>query len=145
MIRAFITGIILAAPTVAAAEVLDVRPVTEGVWAIVGEKEQRSPENLGNNATFGLVVTDAGAVLIDPGGSWQGAEMLHDAIRSVTDQPVTYVINTGGGIVRLNPPDRVGTRSFGCLRVALLGDNQANKGVLSERRDSGRQEIGQSV
>ncbi|MET4103908.1 glyoxylase-like metal-dependent hydrolase (beta-lactamase superfamily II) [Roseovarius sp. MBR-78] len=70
--------------------------MAEGVWAIVGEKEQRSPENLGNNATFGLVVTEAGAVLIDPGGSWRGAETLHDAIRSVTDQPVVHVINTGG-------------------------------------------------
>ena len=96
MIRALISGVILAAPTFAGAEVLDVRPVTEGVWAIVGEKEQRSPENLGNNATFGLVVTEAGTVLIDPGGSWRGAEALHDAIRSVTDQPVTHVINTGG-------------------------------------------------
>ena len=96
MIRALVAGVILAAPTFAAAEVLDMRPVTEGVWAIVGEKEQRSPENLGNNATFGLIVTEAGAVLIDPGGSWRGAETLHDAIRSVTDQPVTHVINTGG-------------------------------------------------
>jgi glyoxylase-like metal-dependent hydrolase (beta-lactamase superfamily II) len=96
MIRALIAGVILAAPTFAAADVLDVRPVTEGVWAIVGEKEQRSPENLGNNATFGLVVTEAGTVLIDPGGSWRGAEALHDAILSVTDQPVTHVINTGG-------------------------------------------------
>ena len=33
---------------------------------------------------------------MDPGGSWQGAEMLHEAIRTVTDQPVEYVINTGG-------------------------------------------------
>ena len=96
MIRALVTVVILAAPTFAAAEVLKVQPVTDGVWAIVGEKEQRSPENLGNNATFGLVVTDAGAVLIDPGGSWRGAEALHDAIRSVTDQSVTHVINTGG-------------------------------------------------
>jgi glyoxylase-like metal-dependent hydrolase (beta-lactamase superfamily II) len=96
MIRALIAGVVVAAPTFVAAEVLDVRPVTEGVWAIVGEKEQRSPENLGNNATFGLVVTEAGAVLIDPGGSWRGAEALHDAIRSVTDQSVTHVINTGG-------------------------------------------------
>ncbi|MCA1300812.1 MBL fold metallo-hydrolase [Stappia indica] len=96
MIRALIAGFVVVAPTFVAAEVLDVRSVTEGVWAIVGEKEQRSPENLGNNATFGLVVTDAGAVLIDPGGSWRGAEALHDAIRSVTDQPVTHVINTGG-------------------------------------------------
>ncbi len=72
------------------------QPVTDGVWAVVGEKEQRSHENLANNATFGLVATEAGAVLIDLGGSWKGAAALHDAVRAVTDQPVAYVINTGG-------------------------------------------------
>lgn len=85
-----------AMPLAAYADVLDIQPVTENVWAIVGPLEQRNPENLGNNATFGLVVTDAGAVLMDPGGSWQGAEMLHDTIHQITDAPVTHVINTGG-------------------------------------------------
>ena len=96
MIRALAAAIVLVAPTFAVAGVLEIKPVTEGVWAIVGEKEQRSPANLANNATFGLVVTTDGAVLIDPGGSWRGAEALHDAIRSVTSQRVTHVINTGG-------------------------------------------------
>lgn len=96
MIRALVIAATLAAPSVAVGEGLDVQTVTEGVWAIVGETEQRSPENLGNNATFGLVATGAGAVLIDPGGSWQGAQALQDAIRGVTGLPVTHVINTGG-------------------------------------------------
>jgi glyoxylase-like metal-dependent hydrolase (beta-lactamase superfamily II) len=96
MIRALITATIFVIPTIAAAGTLEIQPVTKGVWAFVGEKQQRNPKNLANNATFGLVITDAGAVLIDPGGSWKGAEALHGAIRSVTDQPVTHVINTGG-------------------------------------------------
>lgn len=96
MIRLLVIATVLAAPTIAASEGLDIEPVTEGVWAIVGEIAQRSPENLANNATFGLVVTEAGAVLIDPGGSWNGAEALHDVVLSLTDQPVTHVINTGG-------------------------------------------------
>ncbi|MFW5750616.1 MAG: MBL fold metallo-hydrolase, partial [Planctomycetota bacterium] len=96
MIRAPVAAVVLVAPSIALADVLDVEPVTDDVWAIVGPLEQRSPENLGNNASFGLVVTADGAVLIDPGGSWQGAEALHDAIRGVTDQPVTHVVNTGG-------------------------------------------------
>ena len=75
---------------------LEVQRVTDGVWAFVGEMDQRSPENLANNATFGLVETEQGAVLIDPGGSWQGAEALADVIRGVTTQPVVYVIDTGG-------------------------------------------------
>ena len=96
MIRAFVAAAILAVPTVTVADVLDVQPVTDDVWAIVGPTEQRNPENLANNATFGLVVTPDGAVLMDPGGSYKGAAMLHDAVRKITDQPVQYVINTGG-------------------------------------------------
>lgn len=97
MIRALVAAVaVLASPTVALADVLEVQPVTEDVWAIVGPTEQRNPENLANNATFGLVITAEGVVLMDSGGSWQGAEMLHDAIRTVTDRPIVYVINTGG-------------------------------------------------
>ncbi len=75
---------------------LDVVKVTDGIYAIVGEKGQRSPKNLANNATFGLIVTDGGCVLVDPGGSWKGAGALDRAIRTVTDKPVRYVIDTGG-------------------------------------------------
>lgn len=96
MIRFVFTSAMAIIPALASAQHLEIQPVTDGVWAIVGEKEQRSPENLANNATFGLIVTDAGSVLVDPGGSWRGAEALHDAIRTITDQPVTFVINTGG-------------------------------------------------
>ena len=85
---------LLLAPSLAAA--LEVQPVAEGVWALVGEKAQRSAENLANNATFGVVETADGVVLVDPGGSWKGAEAIHAAIRSVTDKPVVWVVNTGG-------------------------------------------------
>lgn len=75
---------------------LEVQKVTENVYAIVGELDQRSPDNLANNATFGLVVTDDGALLIDSGGSYKGAEQLDQTIRSITDKPVKIVINSGG-------------------------------------------------
>jgi glyoxylase-like metal-dependent hydrolase (beta-lactamase superfamily II) len=80
----------------ASAAELEVQSVTDGVWALVGEKQQRSPENLANNATFGVIETSEGVVLVDPGGSWKGAEQIHKAIQSLTNKPVTHVINTGG-------------------------------------------------
>ncbi|MGO4915866.1 MBL fold metallo-hydrolase [Pseudogemmobacter sp. W21_MBD1_M6] len=86
----------LLAPAAAFADVLTVQPVAAGVWAIEGPAEQRDPENLGNNATFGLIETSEGAVLVDPGGTRAGAAMLHGVVRGLTDQPVRYVINTGG-------------------------------------------------
>ena len=75
---------------------LEIQKVTETVYAIVGSLEQRSEENLANNATFGVVVTSEGVVLVDTGGSWLGAEALHAAVREITDQPVKFVINSGG-------------------------------------------------
>ncbi|SUZ30704.1 hypothetical protein ROE7235_00430 [Roseibaca ekhonensis] len=91
-----ICAALLVLPLPAMSQIVQTQRVTDTVWAIVGPLEQRNPENLGNNATFGLVVTDAGAVLVDPGGSWQGAKVLHDTIRQITDARVRYVINTGG-------------------------------------------------
>jgi len=94
--RLALAALLALLPAASPAEVLEVQPVTDGVWAIVGPKEQRDATNLANNATFGLVVTDEGAVLMDPGGSWKGAEMLDRTIRGITDQPVKFVIDTGG-------------------------------------------------
>jgi glyoxylase-like metal-dependent hydrolase (beta-lactamase superfamily II) len=75
---------------------LKLQKVTEDVYAIVGELGNRSADNLGNNATFGFVVTSEGVVLIDPGGTYRGAQRIDLLIKSVTGQPVVTVINTGG-------------------------------------------------
>lgn len=84
----------LSAPV--SAGVLDVQKVVDGAYAIVGPLTNRDKANFGNNATFGLVVTDAGAVLIDSGGSAKGAAMIEAAVRTVTDKPIVAVINSGG-------------------------------------------------
>jgi glyoxylase-like metal-dependent hydrolase (beta-lactamase superfamily II) len=75
---------------------LEVQPVTKDVYAIVGELGNRSPENLGNNATFGFVVTTKGVVLVDSGGTYEGSKAISQVIKSVTNKPVIKVINTGG-------------------------------------------------
>lgn len=79
-----------------AQQTLKAEQVSDNIYAIVGPFGNRSPENLGNNATFGVIVTDEGVILIDPGGSYQGAAALQAAIAQITDQPVRIVINTGG-------------------------------------------------
>ncbi len=79
-----------------ASDNLVLHQVTEDVYAIVGELGNRTPENLGNNASFGFIVTTEGVVLIDPGGTYNGAKAIDAIIKSVTDKPVVTVINTGG-------------------------------------------------
>ncbi len=75
---------------------LTLQKVTEDVYAIVGELGNRTADNLGNNATFGFVVTTEGVVLIDSGGTYLGAQNIEQLIKTVTDKAVVTVINTGG-------------------------------------------------
>ena len=93
--RALAALILLAA---AAAQAVEVRfeRVNDGVYAFVGETGARTAANEGLNANLGLVVTSAGALLIDSGATHQGARQIHEAVRRVTAQPVRWVINTGG-------------------------------------------------
>jgi glyoxylase-like metal-dependent hydrolase (beta-lactamase superfamily II) len=68
--------------------------VAEGVFVIHGPLTTPNPQNQGfmNNPAF--VLTSAGVVVVDPGGSLQAGEMLLRQIRKVTDQPVVAVFNT---------------------------------------------------
>ena len=92
-VTAALTTSLLALPTWA----VDVSftPVADGVYAYVGDIEGRSYDNEGLNANIGLVVTPAGAVLIDSGSSYQVAAKIHEAVKKVTTQPLKLVINTG--------------------------------------------------
>lgn len=91
----FFLGLLLTSVRVQAAS-LEIEKVADGIYALVGELGQRSPDNLGNNATFGVIVTDDGVVLIDSGGTEKGAAQIEEAIKSFTTKPVVMVINTGG-------------------------------------------------
>jgi len=75
---------------------LEIQKVTDKVYALVGPIGGRDETNFGNNATFGVVITSDGVVLMDPGGSWKGAQEIDATIKEITDQPVKIVIDTGG-------------------------------------------------
>ena len=75
---------------------LEVQQLSPNIYALVGEMDQRSDANLANNATFGVIVTEAGVVLVDPGGSYRGAQQIDETIKTLTDKPVRLVINSGG-------------------------------------------------
>lgn len=79
-----------------AVEKLEVQKVSANTYALVGSMENRSAENLANNATFGVVVTSDGVLLVDSGGTYKGAAQIHETIKSITDQPVKIVVNSGG-------------------------------------------------
>ncbi len=91
-----ILAIIVISAGVQAAPLLKTVQLAANVYALVGPISNRDQQNLGNNANFGVIVTDDGVVLIDPGGTCKGAKMIHRAIRAITAKPVKIVINSGG-------------------------------------------------
>ncbi|MGF1548704.1 MAG: MBL fold metallo-hydrolase [Thiotrichales bacterium] len=70
-------------------------PIAKDVYALIGPTQNRTYENHGLNNNIGFVVTGDGVALIDSGASRQGAELIEAAIRTVTEQPVRWVFNTG--------------------------------------------------
>lgn len=72
------------------------QPVAPNVYAHVGDTEGRTYENEALNANIGLVVTPAGALLIDSGATFKTGADITAAARKVTPQPIRWVVNTGG-------------------------------------------------
>jgi len=70
--------------------------ITDNVYALVGELSNRSTSNLGNNATFGIIVTQDSVVLIDSGAGTLAAQAIETQVRKITPLPISHVINTGG-------------------------------------------------
>lgn len=100
--------------------ILRVKPLADNIYALIGPTTNRSPENFGNNANFGVIITTEGVVLIDPGGSQKGAKMIHNTIRTLTEQPIKFVINTGGQDHRW-----LGNHYFKALGATIIANRKA--------------------
>ena len=116
----FLASLLISISTYAKDAGLELVDISDNIKAIVGPITNRTPENLGNNATFGVVITKQGVVLVDSGGSEKGAKAIHDLIKTVTDQPIKFVINTGGQDHRW-----FGNHYFRALGAKIITSNKA--------------------
>lgn len=72
-----------------------VEQLSDGVYAIVSPARGfPDPQNLGWNSNTAFVVTGDGVLMFDTGSSPRIGEALREMVRSVTDQPVRWIINT---------------------------------------------------
>ncbi len=118
-------------------------PVAENVYAYIGDLEGRTYENEGLNANIGLVVTPAGAVLIDSGSTAQVAAKIEAAVKKVTPQPIKWVINTGGqdhrwladGYFSAKGAETIAHASAQADMKARTGEHLQGLKVLKERLD----------
>jgi len=74
-----------------------VTPIVENIYSIVSPSYGLpTPENKGWNSNSHFVVTEKGVLLFDTGSSELIGNKIKSAIKSVTDQPVRWVINSHG-------------------------------------------------
>jgi quinoprotein relay system zinc metallohydrolase 2 len=73
---------------------LPVREVASGVFVHFGATALITRENIGAIANIGFVIGRDAVAVIDTGGSVQQGRALLAAIRSRTDKPIRWVINT---------------------------------------------------
>ena len=117
----------------APAEVSEVAP---GVFVHQGRYEVQSPDNRGDISNASFVVGSEAVAVIDTSGSAAMGQDLRDAIRSVTNKPIRYVINThmhpdhvlGNAAFKQDQPTFVGhyklARALGTRREGYLTSNK---------------------
>ena len=96
--------VLAAAAIVIARTVVAVEPAQSGNFEIIeiapgnyvhyGSFQERSRENLGDNANVGFIVGERCVLVVDAGGSLPVGRALRKAIRGVTQVPICHVVLT---------------------------------------------------
>lgn len=71
-----------------------IEPLAAGIWRIAGDNAPISASNGGAIANTGVISTGEGVIVIDPGPSQRRAVAINALIRSVTTEPVRWIIDT---------------------------------------------------
>lgn len=113
-----------------------------------GSLDDRTPENVGDQANIGFVVGDRCVAVIDPGGSLRVGQALRAALRRVTDKPVCYVV-----VTHTHPDHFFGAAAFRADNAVVVGHanqpralaQRARPYLNSLRRDLGDLAAGSEV
>lgn len=109
-----------------AGETLEVAEIAPGVFVHQGRYEVQSPENRGDMANANFIVGNDAVAVIDTLGSAKVGEQLHAAIRSVTDRPIKYVINS-----HMHPDHVFGNAAFKADNPTFVGHYKLARGLGS--------------
>ena len=91
--------------------------IADGVYVLIGKKEDFSTGNGGDIANTGFIIGTDGVIVIDTGPSRRYGEQLRAAIARVTPLPVVLTINT-----HHHPDHFLGNQAFPSDTLAALPD-----------------------
>lgn len=98
--------------------------IAPGVYAHKGHVALYNPGNEGDISNASFVVGRDSVAVIDTGGSARVGAHLHQAIRSVTQLPIRYVINT-----HMHPDHVFGNAAFEADQPAFVAHHKMARGL----------------
>lgn len=120
-------SLLLAAGTSWAAP-LPMTEVAEGVYVHAGKHGDFDEHYEGDMANIGFVVGTDSVAVIDTGGSYKVGSALRETVKSVTDLPIRYVINT-----HIHPDHIFGNAAFVQDKPEFIGHHNLTDTMLLNR------------
>jgi len=105
-----------------------IKQVTEGIYYHQGVHQDASEENIGAIANVGFIIGERCVAVIDSGGSYLEGTYLRQAIKTKTDLPVCYVINT-----HVHPDHTFGNAAFKDDNPEFVGHEKLPAAMVSRQ------------
>ncbi|MGX5736733.1 quinoprotein relay system zinc metallohydrolase 2 [Bosea thiooxidans] len=105
---------------------LAVTEIAPGVFVHQGAYAVFAPSNRGDIANLSFVIGRDAVAVVDTGGSAAVGQALRAAIRSVTDKPIRYVINT-----HMHPDHVFGNAAFADDRPEFIGHHKLARALAA--------------
>jgi quinoprotein relay system zinc metallohydrolase 2 len=105
-----------------------IKEVTEGIYYHQGIHQDASEENIGAIANVGFIIGERCVAVIDSGGSYLEGTYLRQAIKTKTDLPVCFVINT-----HVHPDHTFGNAAFKDAHPEFVGHEKLPAAMASRQ------------